>query len=403
MKKTVTILLFLLGLQVYAQIVGGEYFFNNDVGVGKATKFTVVAAESIMHTMTIPASTLAPGFHQLYIRVKDSQNAWSHYQGRMFYIMETPTALSTQLTVAEWFIDTDPGVGKAVAINISAGASVNTTIAIPQQLSAGFHHLYIRVKNNQNHWSHYQGRMFYIMETPTALSTQLTAAEWFVNTDPGVGKATAINIIAGQNVNATIAIPQNLAAGFHNLFIRVKDNRNQWSHYQARMFYIMEASIPVNTQIVRAEWFIDTDPGLGLATSIDIVPGAEVSTTISIPQHVASGVHNLFIRVLNSEGKWSHYAGGEFKVNVVGVHQVVDDCQCVVSIYPNPTSDNVSISVKNTQLEELTLTDLNGKILSKYIVSGDFFVLPIKHLNSGLYFITIKTQNATITKQFVKD
>ena len=57
----------------------------------------------------------------------------------------------------------------------------------------------------------------------------LKAAEYFFDTDPGVGKGTPITITAGASVNMTTSIPSgNLPTGFHQLFIRFKDNLNKW-------------------------------------------------------------------------------------------------------------------------------------------------------------------------------
>lgn len=59
--------------------------------------------------------------------------------------------------------------------------------------------------------------------------------------------------------------------------------------------------------IIKAEYFIDNDPGFGNATNISISPSANIiNNTFSIPSSVLTrGVHTLFIRSEDANGKWS--------------------------------------------------------------------------------------------------
>ena len=59
--------------------------------------------------------------------------------------------------------------------------------------------------------------------------------------------------------------------------------------------------------ILRAEYFIDTDPGVGQGTEI---PSFTASQAIDIDFNVNTtglsiGKHNLFVRVLDTDNKWS--------------------------------------------------------------------------------------------------
>jgi len=72
-----------------------------------------------------------------------------------------------------------------------------------------------------------------------------------------------------------------------------------------------------------------------------------------------------------------------------------------ISIYPNPANDEVTITnVKpNTQV---TIFDLNGKAISQEILNGNQS-LSINYLQSGIYFIRIKTEKGIVVKKLVKE
>ncbi len=59
--------------------------------------------------------------------------------------------------------------------------------------------------------------------------------------------------------------------------------------------------------VVAAEYFIDNDPGYGIATSIAITPGVNIVNTAfsASTTGLSNGVHRLIIRTKNNEGNWS--------------------------------------------------------------------------------------------------
>jgi hypothetical protein len=108
---------------------------------------------------------------------------------------------------------------------------------------------------------------------------------------------------------------QKITAGFHNLFVRVKNSAGVWSHYEGRLFYVMPAQIKQDTKIVSGEWFVDKDPGIGKGKLIPFTATNTLSEVLDLASAgVQDGAHNLFIRVVNDKGVWSHYEGRKFLV-----------------------------------------------------------------------------------------
>ncbi len=60
-------------------------------------------------------------------------------------------------------------------------------------------------------------------------------------------------------------------------------------------------------QIVRAEYFVDVDPGYGNGTGFTVTPGTNIETTVNIPlAGLEPGMHNLYARIRDDNGAWSH-------------------------------------------------------------------------------------------------
>ncbi|MFN0217052.1 MAG: LamG-like jellyroll fold domain-containing protein [Saprospiraceae bacterium] len=149
-------------------------------------------------------------------------------------------------------------------------------------------------------------------------SQQITALEYYIDSDPGIGNGAAIPVTSSSSINETftITIP-TLSTGFHNLFIRAKDQNNAWSLSQQSEFYV-PAPLPVN--IVAIQYYFDTDPGVGVAGNggiIAVTPGSSLDQTfnILIPNSLSDGFHQLFIRTQNEAGNWSMQ---EWKNFVIG-------------------------------------------------------------------------------------
>jgi hypothetical protein len=202
----------------------------------------------------------------------------------------------------EYFIDVDPGYGNCTDVPITAATPItsNFNVALPNTIADGFHFLSIRARDINNAWSVVGVRPFYKEAISTASVPNITALEYFVDADPGYGLATSVAITAGSPLtqNFTVALPNTIADGFHFLSIRAKDANNKWSVVAVRPFYkevISTASVP---NITAMEYFVDADPGYGLATSATLTAGSPLTQnfTVALPNTIADGFHFLGIR-----------------------------------------------------------------------------------------------------------
>lgn len=226
-------------------ITAAEYFINTDPGVGSGTPIAITGNSTVDAGFSIPVATLAPGFYQLYVRVKDDNNQWSIADQRSFYVDGSLQSSLAPLTTAEYFIDSDPGTGKATPLTIQQGDSVNTVFTINTSgLSTGFHRLFIRVKDQNNQWSIVEQKVFYI---DAALSQgPIVAAEYYIDTDAGAGNNTPVSILPGNPVDTGFSYTgTDLPLGKHTINLRVKDSAGNWSLVSSRTFTVCTTYGPI--------------------------------------------------------------------------------------------------------------------------------------------------------------
>lgn len=284
-----------------------EYFFNTDPGQGNGINIPVTPGTGLNFTANISVGALPPGFHLLALRVKEAGGIWSLFETRGFYI-GTASTNTTNLTKAEYFIDTDPGQGNGTPITIPAGATSNFVFNVPTaSLAAGFHFLAIRVRDAEARWSLLEGRGFYIT-TATTNVPNLVAAEYFYDTDPGNGNGLPLAITPGATSTFTVPLPVGgLASGFHFLGVRVKASDGRWGIFESRGFYI-SGTVTSAPAIAGAEYFFDTDPGAGNGTALTIPAGDVSNFSVDLPvAGLTAGFHFLTIRIKDSAGRWGQF------------------------------------------------------------------------------------------------
>ena len=228
-------------------------------------------------------------------------------------VLSLTTVFSQNIIRAEYFIDLDPGPGNGTTIpGLSPGNIVNFSFDISTSgLTPGFHFLNTRVADADGKWSRYETRTFYLSSAPTTNTTNISGAEYFIDSDTVTGSGMPINIgTPGPLVNFTVLVPAGLSPGFHSLGIRVKDQEGKWSLFEERSFYLSGAGSDA-PPIVAAEYFFDVDPGIGSASPLIVSPTGNIITQpffIPVPGSLSQGEHVLAIRVKDQQGHWSFFA-----------------------------------------------------------------------------------------------
>jgi hypothetical protein len=395
MKRSFLILLFLfVSIYGFSQITAAEYFIDIDPGVGNGTTLTMTG-NIINENYSVPTTGLSDGVHKLYVRVQHTDGSWSLYDRNVFYI-NPDQSNSALITAAEYFIDTDPGVGNGTALTMSGGV-IDENYNIPTTgLSDGVHKLYVRAINADGTWSLYDKNVFYVNPN-NSNSALITAAEYFFDTDPGVGNGTALTM-TGNIIDENYSVSTTgLSDGVHKLYVRTINANGTWSLYDKNVFYVS----PNNSNsalITAAEYFIDTDPGVGNATYIEITDTSnfDEDLVVDIPNDLTDGDHFLYIRVLNTVGEWSLYAQSE-TLTTLSIQDFVSNN---FRFYPNPVKDILYFDTNNQIITDFKVIDLNGRVVLNDIPVN--YQIDISHLSSGVYLFQIKTEESSVSKKFIK-
>lgn len=206
-------------------------------------------------------------------------------------------------TGVEYFLDSDPGIGKGTRIAVTPDEDGNVGLAIStKDLSPGTHLLGFRAYHvDANLVTHYAPT---ITQNVEVSSMNIFGVEYFWDTDPGFGQGIPVPITPDKEVILdNIEIPtEGLSQGRHVLGIRSYGEQG-WSPTLVQEVYV-PSSAPDGEDVSRIEYFWDTDPGYGKGLSLPITPGQEVNLeNVEIPTTgIAYGDHVLFIRAYGNSG-----------------------------------------------------------------------------------------------------
>lgn len=74
----------------------------------------------------------------------------------------------------------------------------------------------------------------------------------------------------------------------------------------------------------------------------------------------------------------------------------------VAKVYPNPTTDQLFIDIKDNSVQQATVYDVAGRQVGNYAVSGNQLVINTASLPAGNYILKLEGNNKTANVRFVK-
>ena len=338
-----TVMLFIainICIVAYAQpnINRVEYYIDADPGLGNATALPIGSSNNLTDlNIAINPTTLAEGVHRLYVRAR-SANGWSMVNTWLFYKPYNGTGGAgnlppvTNISRIEYYLDSDPGLGNATTLSITPGTNLADLIIpiIPTTLSEGVHRLYVRALSATG-WSMVNTWLFYKPYNGTGGAgnlppvTNISRIEYYLDSDPGFGNATTLSITPGTNFTDLIIPinPTTIAEGVHRLYVRAL-SATGWSMSNTWLFYkpYNGANGPNPTppaKLRRLEYYLDTDPGTGLAIPVAISAADSISNLV-IPVNIIGltvGDHLLNLRAQDEDGKWSMINSLTFNVPII--------------------------------------------------------------------------------------
>lgn len=216
------------------QVVRMEYFIDTDPGHGKGHSISNLQLGD--NQLTFEFGNAAPGAHVLGVRAQDSDGNWSQTISRTFLIADNMEAQDP--VRMEYFLDTDPGYGKGrILNNIRIGE--NELVFDGSDAEPGPHVLGVRSQDVAGRWSQTISRTIYAIK-PVG---NIVAVEYFFDSDPGKDKGNILNLPTDLSDSFAFEVPiDNLSAGVHQFYVRVKDSDGNWSVLRSAEVEVIDLS-----------------------------------------------------------------------------------------------------------------------------------------------------------------
>ena len=239
------------------------------------------------------------------------------------FTVDTSSCSDQIIAAAEYFYNQDPGEGNATALFASDGAFDEAEediegVALPvDELGTGLHTVFVRFKRADGVWGLARPvGVENIFRNPQNFIVQgddiIQQAEYFVDSDPGEGQGTTILPEDGVFDEAEeILLLENLdisgiGPGMHAIYLRVMDDSGRWGPLSRTHFQIYNAP----AILAAAEYFFDSDPGEGAGVPLpaedgDFDEAEEVAELAGVSVGgLSEGVHTLYVRFQNQQGRW---------------------------------------------------------------------------------------------------
>ena len=404
-----------------------EYFIDTEPGVGNGIDIPVSRQIRITSQLfTVDLSNISNGLHILHVRGRDNLGKWSSVYHQAFMRLEGIGGSTPSVSKVEYFLDTDPGFDNGTDVPITAIRSLDKTFTVDlSNASNGIHALHIRARDNNGQWSNIFIQAF-IKLTGTGGEAVITRLEYFFDTDPGLGQATAINVGQSRSIDVSQTINLSaLANGDHVLYIRSKDNYGRWSSFFYNKFAI-GSIVPIELMSFDVKLY----EGNGLLTwqtasekntsRFDIEKSFDGQKFEKIDEVKAKGNSNQPLSYQFSDNKLIVKKAHYYRLKMVDLDSsftyseikslYLDKVQNFKAlIYPNPNTGLFDL-VLNGDLEtdsplSILVTDISGKQIFQ-TERKDFRIYEpitfnLDNLNVGLYYITVKNGSNLFSQKIV--
>ena len=312
------------------------FFIDSVSTLNEQTLSFVAGSTNTSAGTTISLTGVSSGVHNLYVKVSTVDGTPSitnigtfHMEGDNFY--PNVPAAATPIDTYSFFVDSISTVNEQLLSFVAA--STNTTAANAISLtgvSSGVHQLYAKVTTTGGLPSITNIGSFFmegdnLYPNVPASATQINRYEFFIDSVTNTNIQSLAFPAASQNTSPGASIDLlGVLPGIHNLYARIYDVNNvpsitnvgQFAMDQNFRYADVAAPAP---PLQNMEYYIDTDPGYGLATpiSISVTNTTEVLTNISIniPATLTGGTH--FFHIRSRQNPWSIDNALPFVVSVV--------------------------------------------------------------------------------------
>ena len=96
----------------------------------------------------------------------------------------------------------------------------------------------------------------------------------------------------------------------------------------------------------------------------------------------------------------------DYKVNIVASSGLEENLLDQVTLYPNPTQDNITLNfgAASSTIQRMELTSITGQVLKRFEVkNNNSQVIEMGEFAAGIYQVVIYSPSGIITKRIIKN
>jgi len=384
-----------------------EYYVDTDPGIGNGNSVSVTPATNLSDiTFNVDPLPLGVGLHIIGSRAMSANGNWSSTNYWLFnkpYSNLTPASISN-VNYFEYYIDNDPGIGRATPVAVSAAldiADVNFPVNITNTAN-GTHLVGARAKDAGGKWSMTYNWLFvkpYNNINAGALAN-VSAVEYYLDYDPGTGKGTPVPITAATNLaDLTFNVDlTDVVGGAHFVNVRAKDANGRWSFVNAFEF-TKPGTPPTLTTLVSANTFCagtSLTVGYQLSTAVPfksdnkfVAQLSDQSGSFLNPRDIGS------LAITNDAGSFSCVIPADaaqssaYRIRVITTNQTIIGANngANITIYQLPQTPSITSPTGDTvvcQGNTFQLTSTANNYSAQWLLNGN----PIANATSYSYSIS---------------
>ena len=272
-----------------------EYFINTDPGIGKGIKVQADIEGNI--DFNLPLDELAEGLNVLGLRPanKNEDGTYTYSSTMLRDVYKYRSADGIALG-AEWFLNNDPGVGKAHPVEATSDGNMLIDLPVNEMLE-GLNILGLRAIGQDKNGTTYGNTVISHVYRHRNNDATAIGTEWFLNTDPGVGKGYQAQATSEGSVEFELPLDE-MHEGVNILGLRPIGQDCKGIVYGSTVWrFVYKPATLQQIPIDMIEYFWDNDPGKGKGTRIAIEPQNEVTLTeMGIAHEGLFGSHTLYVR-----------------------------------------------------------------------------------------------------------
>jgi len=403
-----------------ANIVAGEYFLGRDPGEGKATPLTINFVSTTVE-IDIPNMHLQTG-QTLFVRFKDSNGKWSAARSVPFkgYTLDR----EQNIAYAEYFIGSDPGLGKGTQVNITS--ELASLLEIQNINLNKSQIIFLRVKDLGNRWS-----------APTAVkypSQIVRAAEILVGRNPATkqpGTGISMTPVDGLFNSAVEEVEATLNSWNRTdtIWVRAQNSDYLWSLPIGEIQIAHPAPVLTSISPTRAgrgshinitlyglNFISETKVSFGqdiIVNSTTLKSATELIVYISISPYATTGQRTVIVTNPPPGGGVDSLAKSftidtSPPVNVELENDHLPSNFTLSQNYPNPFNPvtKIKYSIPKTSFVNITVYDVLGREIKTLVneekTPGNYEVeFNASGLPSGVYFYRILAGSFSETKKLI--